>query len=162
MKAVIKIKSSLDLYDALHKWSKRKEENFVVVTLNGGHDIIKIHHVTKGLVNRTIIHPREVFYHAIKDYAVAVAFAHNHPSGLAYPSDEDDIITKRLCMSAKILGFNVLDHMIVTKHNYYSYRASGKIDDSDIGFKMGEIEKHEKFADDIAAEKIIGGVYGEE
>jgi DNA repair protein RadC len=155
MKKVIKIVNPEDIADALRKWGKCKEENFLVVTLNGMHEVIGIHHITKGLVNKTVAHPREIFFPAIKDYATSVAFAHNHPSGSSHPSNEDDNLTKRLCMAAKILGFNVLDHLIITKNgNFFSYRAAGRIDDKyfDDDDKSIKTDEFEKFADEIAAE----------
>jgi DNA repair protein RadC len=90
--------------------------------------VIKVHHITKGLVNRTIIHPRECFYPAVRDMAVAVILVHNHPSGSALSSEEDDEITKRMYMAAEIMGINMLDHIIITpKDNFYSYRHDGKL-----------------------------------
>jgi len=156
MKNSVKIRNPVDLSGILAKWGKRRQENFLVVTLNGKHETIKIHHISKGLVNRTVVHPREVFFPAIKDNAVAVAFAHNHPSGSTDPSENDDDITKRLCMAAKILGFNVLDHLIITNREYYSYRVNGKLNDPDSGYGDDSFlkdEKFELFANEIAAEK---------
>jgi DNA repair protein RadC len=156
MKKTIKIENPNHIAEALRRWAKRRNENFIVLTLNGMHEIIGIHHITKGLVNKTIVHPREVFYPAIKDNAVSVAFVHNHPSNQAYPSNEDDAITKRLCMAAKILGFNVLDHLIITKNgDYFSYRANERIDEK--YFVYGDAKsidnvELEKFTDEIAAE----------
>jgi DNA repair protein RadC len=113
------------IYDLLKSYRNRRQEHFFVVTLNGAHEVIKKHVVTKGLVNRTIVHPREVFYHAVKDFAVAVIVAHNHPSGNCVPSTEDDEITRRLSKAAGILGFHLLDHIIIAKTDYYSYRKNG-------------------------------------
>ena len=128
MKDRIKIRQPDDILPLVSKWSKRREENFLSITLNGAHAVLRVHHVTKGLLNRTIVHPRECFYPVIRDYAAAVVFVHNHPSGNAEPSFEDDTITNRLCMAGSILGIHILDHIIVTPQNkFYSYRRSGKI-----------------------------------
>jgi DNA repair protein RadC len=124
----IQIKSPLSVLPLLHKWQKCKQENFLTITLNGAHEVIKVHHISKGLVNRTITHPRECFYPSIKDLAVAVIFVHNHPSGSADASPEDNEVTKRLGMAAQILGITMLDHIIITPRNdFYSYRKDGKI-----------------------------------
>jgi DNA repair protein RadC len=88
-----RIRHPEDVYSVVKNWAKRKEENFLAVTLNGAHNVIKVHHITKGLVNKTIIHPRECFYPAIKDYATSVVFVHNHPSGNAEPSGDDRNVT---------------------------------------------------------------------
>jgi len=126
----ITIRSPQDIFSVLINWKGRRQENFIAVTLNGNRKVIKIHHITKGLVNKTIVHPRECFFHAIKDYASAIIFAHNHPSGKNEPSPEDDKLTERLCMSGTILGITVLDHVILTKKDgFYSYRSENKIID---------------------------------
>jgi DNA repair protein RadC len=122
------IKSPETVLPLIKRWQKCKQENFLTITLNGAHEVIKIHHISKGLVNKTIVHPRECFYPSIRDLATSVIFVHNHPSGSANSSPEDDDITKRLSMAAEILGINMLDHIIITPTgNFYSYRQEGKI-----------------------------------
>jgi DNA repair protein RadC len=144
------IKNPYDIYTALKKWKNRRQENFLAITLDGSHSIIKTYHITKGLVNRTLIHPRECFWPAVKDCAVAIVFAHNHPSGYAMPSPEDDETTKNLCMAGSILGIRVLDHIILTKNDtYYSYRQSGHIKDD---FPPVELKD---FTDRIATEQTL-------
>ena len=131
MKDIIKILSPGASIQLFKKWMKAKQENFLVVTLDGSHNAIKVHHITKGLVNRTLVHPRECFYPAIKDNAVSVLFAHNHPSGEVIPSSEDDDVTGRLEAAAELLGFNFLDHIILSPTGrFYSYRTDGKLKNS--------------------------------
>jgi DNA repair protein RadC len=147
IKQQIKIKNPTDIFPVMGKWKKRREENFLTVTLNGKHIILKIHHITKGLVNRTIAHPRECFFPAIRDFATAVIFVHNHPSGEANPSIEDDIVTEQLCMAGVIMGIHVLDHIIITpQNNFYSYRQSGKIKEDFSTYKK------RRFIEELAAE----------
>jgi DNA repair protein RadC len=122
----VRIKHPSDLSDLLVNYRNKRQEHFLVVTLNGAHEIIKLHVVSKGLANRTIIHPRECFYPAIKDNAVAIMFVHNHPSGSIEPSSEDDMITSRLKECADLLGFDLLDHVIIG-NGYYSYRIQERI-----------------------------------
>jgi DNA repair protein RadC len=86
--------------------------------------------VSIGIVNKSLVHPREVFFPAIKDNAVAIVLVHNHPSGSLSPSKEDDVITSRFCDCASLLGFNVLDHVIISSRGYYSYRREGKLEKS--------------------------------
>jgi len=120
----------------------------LAVTLNGAHEVIKVHHITKGLVNRTVVHPRECFCPAIKDYASSVAFVHNHPSGNLSPSGEDQNITDRLCMAGSILGFNVVDHIIVgPKGGLFSFRREGAMREN-----FSQAEKNE-FVSYLAAER---------
>lgn len=123
----IKIIGPSDTYEALKKYQNKRKEHFLVLTLNGAHNVIAVRLVSMGLVNRTIVHPREVFYWAIKDNACAVILAHNHPSGNIDPSPEDQEITKRLQQAGEILGITVLDHLVITKTRYYSFLANGLI-----------------------------------
>ena len=101
----------------------KEVECFVCITLNGCHKIIGTYVVSKGLVNQTIVHPREVFRPAIADNAVAVIIAHNHPSGNLEPSMEDKGTTKRIKEAGNLLGIKVLDHLIVSPSvkGYFSF-----------------------------------------
>jgi len=119
------IKCPEDVYELTKTYRTKKQEHFIVITLNGAHDVIKRHVITIGMVNRTIVHPREVFIKAIKDYAVSIMLVHNHPSGNAVPSPEDVDITRRLKEAGKIIGIDVLDHIIITKKCYYSFVENG-------------------------------------
>jgi DNA repair protein RadC len=123
----LQIKTPLDAVKALADYKNRRQEHFLVLTLNGAHAIIKLHVATKGLVNRTVVSAREVFYSAIVDNAVAIIVAHNHPSGILKPSAEDDTMTRGLKKAGKLLGIRVLDHLIVSKNGYYSYKQNKRI-----------------------------------
>ena len=107
----------------LRKYGGKKEENFYVVTLDAAHCVIRTHHVTKGILNRTIIHPREVFLRAIKDKAAAVIIAHNHPSGDCTFSPEDRKLTTRMEQAGEILGIVCLDHIVFSKNEWKSATA---------------------------------------
>ena len=124
---IIKIKHPIDIFNCLKRYSRCRQEHFLVLTLNGAHEVISIHISTIGLVNKTVVHPREIFIHAINDNAVAIIVAHNHPSGSLKPSDEDNDISERLNEACKIMGIHFLDHLIISKSGYYSYKESGKI-----------------------------------
>jgi DNA repair protein RadC len=117
-----------DIHGVLRYHADRKQERFLCISLNGAHQIIAVRIVSLGLVNRTIVHPREVFSDPIIDRAAAVIVAHNHPSGNTEPSGEDDAITCRLKASADILGLHFLDHLIFTETAWFSYRQSGRMD----------------------------------
>lgn len=128
MKNEIKIKVPKDILNLMEKWKNRREENFLAITLNGAHYVLRVHHITKGLLNKTIVHPRECYFPVIRDYAAAVVFVHNHPSGVTEPSYEDNEITLRLCMAGRILGIHVVDHIIISPFdNYYSYAEAKEI-----------------------------------
>jgi DNA repair protein RadC len=88
-------------------------EEFLIVTLDTQHRPIRIVRVTRGTVNASLVHPREVFRPAIADCAAAMFLVHNHPSGDPTPSQEDRAVTRRLKDAAAIIGISILDHLIV-------------------------------------------------
>jgi DNA repair protein RadC len=92
-------------------------------------------------VNRTIVHPREVFADPIQDRASAIVVAHNHPSGNLEPSDEDYGITRRLKKAADILGLNFLDHLIFSETSFFSFNREGLIRKAKEENDAGEIDK---------------------
>ena len=106
-----------DLISRLSFMKYETQEHFVLVTLDAANHVIRVHELTKGLVDRTPIHPREAFVKAIEDRAV---LAHNHPSGSTTPSEEDMSITRVLCASGRILQIPVLDHIVVGKCGHTS------------------------------------------
>ncbi|MDR0656162.1 MAG: DNA repair protein RadC [Treponema sp.] len=126
-----RIRHPSDIYNLVRHNADRKQERFICLSLNGAYEVLAIRVVTIGLVNRTIVHPREVFADALLDRAAAVIVAHNHPSGHLVPSTEDDLITERLQNAAAILGINFLDHLIFSESAWYSYRQSRRLSGED-------------------------------
>ncbi len=104
---------------------RSKQENFIVITINGASEVINTRLITKGILTQSLVHPREVFSDAIIDRAYSIIAVHNHPSGSTTPSTEDQIVTEKLYNSGKILGISLLDHVIVTKNAYYSMVENG-------------------------------------
>ncbi len=101
------------------------KEHFYIIALNSrNHSIAE---VSVGSLDASVVHPREVFAEAIKNKAASVIFAHNHPSGDPEPSRDDLIITKRLIEAGKIIGIKVLNHVIITKDSYFSFKEKGLI-----------------------------------
>jgi DNA repair protein RadC len=127
LRKTIKIVDPMDLYKLLKRYIKSSQEQFLTITLNGAHEVIGIHIVTIGLINRTITHPREVYRPAIADNAAAVIVAHNHPSGKLTPSPEDREINERLEEVSKIIGIHYLDHLIIGKNGFYSFTRDNSI-----------------------------------
>lgn len=123
----IKIASPNDIFSTVRHYADRRQERFICLSLNGAHEILAVRVVTVGLVNRTIIHPREVFADPISDRSCAICVAHNHPSGELKPSTDDDEVTLTLLKAAKILGIRFLDHIIFSAAAYFSYRQSGRM-----------------------------------
>ena len=98
----------------------KKQEHFVVLTLDGANRLISNTIVFQGTLNQSLIHPREIFAQAIEDRAASIIVAHNHPSGSVEPSDDDIEITRKLKEIGQLLGIRVLEHIIVTKTAYSS------------------------------------------
>lgn len=119
------IANPADIYREIRHFSSREQENLIVVMLNGAHEVIGAFVATVGLLNRTIVHPREVFAPAIRERAAAVAIAHNHPSGNVMPSEEDKDVTARLKKAGEILGIKLLDHIVFSDERYYSFLEHG-------------------------------------
>ena len=114
-----------DIVPILRHYANRKQEHFLCVSLSGANEIINIRVVTIGLVDRSHVHPREVFADVLVDRASAVILAHNHPSGLLEPSDEDIAVTKQITEAGQIMGIPVLDHIIFNQKDYFSFIEKG-------------------------------------
>lgn len=93
-------------------------EHFIALTLSTRNKPIGIHIISIGTLNASLVHPREVFTEAIKERAVNMIVAHNHPSGDTSPSDADIELTDRLKNAGRILGINVIDHIIITNKSF--------------------------------------------
>lgn len=119
----VKIKHPQDVVPILKRYRKQKQEVFIVITLDAAHQVICTRIISVGLVNRTVVHPREIFAPSISDRACAVILAHNHPSGSTDPSPEDHEVTRRMKEAGEILGIKVLDHVIISGSGseYYSF-----------------------------------------
>ncbi|WP_058485499.1 RadC family protein [Defluviitalea phaphyphila] len=104
-----------------------KQEYFKIVILNTKNQIIGDKNITKGSINSSIVHPREIFKYAIKKSATSIIMIHNHPSGDPNPSKEDIQVTKRIVDGGELLGINILDHIIIGDGIYISLKEKGII-----------------------------------
>ncbi len=120
-----RISSSEDVYKELQAYKYKQQEYFLALYLDGANHLIDTHIITIGTLNQSLVHPREVFSYAIEKRCASIIVAHNHPSGILKPSYEDISVTKRLQESAKILGIELLDHIIFTKNGFYSLQEEG-------------------------------------
>ncbi len=116
-----------DVLPLVAEWRDKKQEYFLCITLNGAGEVIERRTVTVGILNQSLVHPREVFAEAITDRAASVILVHNHPSGTLDPSSQDIGITRQLVEAGSILGIRVLDHIIVTKKGYVSLKELGHL-----------------------------------
>lgn len=123
----LKISFPPDVLPLIRHYADRKQEHFICVSLNGANEVITSRVVSVGLVNKTQVHPREVFADPITDRASAIIVAHNHPAGGLTPSKEDIEITNRLKSSGETLGIKLLDHIIFNHTHYHSFLESGEI-----------------------------------
>lgn len=120
-----KITNPGDAYDILRDLLEDEDrENFLVLTLNCKNEINAINTVSVGTLSSSVVHPREVFKVAILSNSSKIMLVHNHPSGDVEPSNADKMMTHRLIESGKILGIEIIDHIIIGD-TYYSFRENG-------------------------------------
>jgi DNA repair protein RadC len=117
----LKISFPSDVLPLINHYADRKQEHFICVSVNGANEVITTRVVSVGLVNKTQVHPREVFADPITDRASAIIVAHNHPVGSLTPSKEDIEVTRKLKAAGETLGIRLLDHIIFNQKGYYSF-----------------------------------------
>ena len=98
----------------------RKQENVVMITLDGARRLIGKHEISRGTLASSLVHPREIFFPAIEDRAASIIIAHNHPSGMLTISEQDKEVTKRIKDAGDLLGIPLDDHIIITEDGYIS------------------------------------------
>jgi DNA repair protein RadC len=117
------IKSAKDVYDYCSpKLRGADQEHFMVLHLDSRNRIIKDEIISIGTLNSSIVHPREVFKSAIRESANSIILVHNHPSGGINPSEGDKEITEKLFDAGELLSIKILDHVIIGKDLYYSFK----------------------------------------
>lgn len=114
-----------DVFDRLKDIRDNKKEHFVILYLDTRNQEIKKEIVSIGSLNASLVHPREVFEPAVRNTAAQILIAHNHPSGDTNPSTEDINVSHRLAEAGKIMGIEVIDHVIVSKNSYFSFKEKG-------------------------------------
>jgi DNA repair protein RadC len=122
------IRSPHDIYDLLSTDLRYlQHELFVCVFLNSKNHVIGTETLSVGSLNTSVVHPREVYKSAIKRSCASIICVHNHPSGDPTPSREDIELTERLIASGKIVGIDMLDHVILGGDSFYSLKEQGVI-----------------------------------
>jgi DNA repair protein RadC len=122
-----KIETPADLLPHVRHYADRKQEHFLCASINGANEILNIRVVSIGLVDRTPVHPREVFAEALADRASAIVVAHNHPAGGLEPSPADIEVTKQLKAAGVVMGIALLDHIIFNRTGYFSFLEGGRL-----------------------------------
>lgn len=123
-----KIQSPNDIFNIAQnviQANEYAEENLWLITLDTKNNITGIFTVSTGSLNSSIVHPREIFKRAVLQNAASIIICHNHPSGDPAPSQEDINITKRIYDAGKILGIELLDHIIIGDNKYTSLKEKG-------------------------------------
>ncbi|MBI2120601.1 MAG: DNA repair protein RadC [Parcubacteria group bacterium] len=115
-------RSPRDVWEALKDIRDNKKEHFVVFFLDVRYQEIKRETISIGTLTESLVHPREVFEPAIRHSAAQILIAHNHPSGNPEPSEEDREVTRRFVAAGKLLGIDVIDHVIVTPMSFLSFK----------------------------------------
>lgn len=126
---VTSAKVAFDLF--LNNWNENKIElleQSKILLLNRSNQVLGISHLSTGGTSGTVVDPKQIFAVALKANASGIILAHNHPSGSLCPSDADDKITQKIYKAGKLLDIEILDHLIITKENYYSYAESGRLE----------------------------------
>ncbi len=131
LKKDVKIVQPNEAYQLVKRYAKAKQEQLILLTLNGARNVISISIISIGLVNKTIVHPREVFCKAISDRAEAIIICHNHPSGQIIPSEQDKEVTRTIYNAGKIIGIPLIDHIVFSKNGYISQRNEGDFPERD-------------------------------
>ena len=122
-----RIVTPADALPLLRHLADRKQEHLVAISLNGANEVLEVRVVSIGLIDRTPIHPREVFADAVADRAAGILVAHNHPAGSVEPSAADVEATKQLKAAGELLGIPLLDHVIFNRGGYYSFLEAGRL-----------------------------------
>ena len=120
---VKRVSCAKDVFNLMHeKLKDKKEEQFHVIMLDTKNNVIGEQMITKGILDASIIHPREVFKPAIKNSASKIILVHNHPSGDPNPSQEDLVITENIIKTGEEIGIKVLDHIIIGRKKWKSWK----------------------------------------
>jgi DNA repair protein RadC len=120
-----KVTTPEDILPHIAYLKDKRQEHFVCITLNGAGEVISNRVITVGLLNHSLVHPREVFTEAITERAASIICVHNHPSGSLEPSSQDIAITAQLRDAGTLIGIQLIDHIIISKNGYLSMREKG-------------------------------------
>ena len=122
-----KIETPADILPLVRHYADRKQEHFLSATVNGANEVLNVRVISIGLIDRSPVHPREVFADAVADRASGLIVAHNHPSGTLDPSPSDAAITAQLKAAGEIVGIELLDHIIFNRSGYWSFLEEGRL-----------------------------------
>jgi DNA repair protein RadC len=120
------VRNPREVFDFMRGFvAQESVESFWAIPLNTQHQCVAPVVITRGLVNSSLVHPREVFRAMIAANAMAVVLCHNHPSGDPTPSADDRVITQQLVVAGRLLDLPIYDHVIIGDHRYVSFAEAG-------------------------------------
>jgi len=122
-----RIQSAAEVYEELRPYAAKAQEHFLSITLDGASRVLQTRIVSIGTLTQSLVHPREVYADAIADRAAGIIVAHNHPSGTLEPSRADRAVTDRLREVGRLVGIELLDHVILSRKGYFSFADEGMI-----------------------------------
>jgi DNA repair protein RadC len=125
--AGVKIETPADVLPLLHHYADRRQEHFLAVTINGANEVMGVRVISIGLIDRSPVHPREVFAEAVAERSSGIIVAHNHPAGSLQPSTQDIDSTRQLKEAGRVIGIELLDHIIFNRTGYFSFLESGTL-----------------------------------
>ncbi len=114
------INTTKDSYSLLHEYAFKRQEHFLLLTLNSRNQLLQKRVITVGTIDSSLFHPREIFAEAILDRASKIIVAHNHPSGNLEPSNNDIMMTSRIRDAGIIIGIDLVDSVIISEEGYNS------------------------------------------
>jgi len=128
------IRNYQDVLSFVYDLREKKKEYIVCLYLNARNVLIKKETISVGLLDKSLIHPREVFYPAVEANAASIILAHNHPSGESSPSDKDIEIVKKIVQAGEIMGINVIDFIIIAEGGSYSFSDKLKKEKNELDY----------------------------
>lgn len=123
----VKIETPADVLPLLKHYADRRQEHFLAVTINGANEVMGVRVISIGLIDRSPVHPREVFAEAVAERSSGIIVAHNHPAGSLQPSPQDIDSTRQLKEAGRVIGIELLDHIIFNRTGYFSFLESGTL-----------------------------------
>jgi DNA repair protein RadC len=121
------LQDAKDVYRMFQKLESLDHERFYTLALDGAKRLIAVNLTFQGTLNQSLVHPREVFKIALLCSAAGIVVIHNHPSGKCEPSREDFVVTQRLADAGRIMGIELLDHIIIGYEGFYSFQKKGTL-----------------------------------
>lgn len=154
------IKNSKDVISLTYDLRDKKKETLVCLYLNARNSLLKKEVISIGLLDKTLLHPREIFYPAVELNAASIILIHNHPTGDPSPSNKDVQIVEKIAQSGEIMGIAVIDFIIISENKHYSFYEKLKNQNKELNYvaegqgTLFELLEIERPSYDISAEKI--------